>query len=92
LPRDQTPGLRQKVVRARATWDRTDKAARAAHKAYRVALMKASDGGVTKADLARDTGSRTAGSASSSTRPGGERAVSAAPKWWCVQFVRENGT
>ena len=56
-PRDQTPGLRQKVVRARATWDRTDKAARAAHKAYRVALMKASDGGVTKADLARDTGS-----------------------------------
>jgi hypothetical protein len=57
LPRDQTPGLRQKVVRARATWDRTDKAARAAHKAYRVALMKASDGGVTKADLARDTGS-----------------------------------
>lgn len=57
MPRDQTPGLRQKVVRARATWDRTDKAARAAHKAYRVALMKASDGGVTKADLARDTGS-----------------------------------
>ena len=56
-PRDQTPALRAKVVRARATWDRAETAARKAHKAYRVALMKACDGGVAKADLARDTGS-----------------------------------
>jgi DNA-directed RNA polymerase specialized sigma24 family protein len=56
-PRDQRPQLRAKAVRARDTWDRTEKAARNAHKAYRVALMKASDGGVPKADLARATGS-----------------------------------
>ena len=55
--RDQRPALRAKVVRARATANRTAKAAREAHKAYRVALMKACEGGVAKADLARDTGS-----------------------------------
>lgn len=55
--RDQKPQLRAKVVRARSTWVRSELSARNAHKAYRVALMKASAGGVAKADLARATGS-----------------------------------
>jgi DNA-directed RNA polymerase specialized sigma24 family protein len=57
MARDQTPQLRAKVVRARATKDRTEQAAGKAQKAYRVALMKARDGGVAQADLARDVGS-----------------------------------
>jgi hypothetical protein len=57
MTRDRTPQLRATVQRSRSTWEKTEKAARAAHKAYRVALMKATDGGVSKADLARDTGS-----------------------------------
>ena len=52
--RDSRPQLRAKVVRAKATRDKTDKAARNAQVSYRVALMKACEGGVTKADLARD--------------------------------------
>ena len=54
--RDQTSGLRVKVVRANATREKTELAARNAHKAYRVALMRAVDGGVPKAELARDNG------------------------------------
>ncbi len=56
-PRDNRPGLRAKVTRARDTYERTEQAARKAHKAYRGALMRAAAGGVSKADLARDTGS-----------------------------------
>jgi hypothetical protein len=55
-PRDRRPQLRAAVLRAKATWDRSEKATRAAHKAYRDALMRAAEGGVAKADLARDTG------------------------------------
>ena len=57
MARDQTPGLRARVQRAKDTRDRTEKAAAAAQRAYRVALMKACEGGVAKADLARDLGS-----------------------------------
>jgi hypothetical protein len=56
-PRDNKPALEAKVLKARATCDRSEASARKAHKAYRVALMKASAGGVAKADLARATGS-----------------------------------
>ena len=55
--RDQAPRLRAAVLRTKATWERSEQATRKAHRAYRVALMKAAEGGVSKADLARDTGS-----------------------------------